>query len=115
MPACLAWPFVLEWLLIVFRPSTITLSSLGKAFRTLPFFPLSLPAMTRTVSFFLIFILQYLWSQRYNLHKILFPEFPGYRTKNTSALGIIFLIQNHCSIVIKSDKGTILTMIRPGH
>src|SRR5438876_299953 len=41
----------------MFRPSTMTFSACGSARETVPRFPLSLPAMIKTVSPFLIFIL----------------------------------------------------------
>ncbi len=56
MPACRTAPVALTCLLIKLIPSTSSRSSLGKAERTLPFLPLSLPVITSTVSFFLIFI-----------------------------------------------------------
>src|SRR4030042_5286580 len=100
-----AWRVALrarEWRLIILSPSTITLSSSGKARRTFPFFPLSLPAVITTVSSFLIFILQDLGSQGYYLGKVFISEFSGYGTKNTAALRIIFIAKNDRRIFIES-------------
>src|SRR4030043_2086706 len=103
MPAFRAALRAREWRFIILSPSTITLSSLGRARRTFPFFPLSLPVIMTTVSFFLIFILQDLGGQGYYLGKVFISKFSGYRTKNTAALRIIFITKNDCSIFIKPD------------
>src|SRR4030043_305525 len=111
MPACLASRRAREWRLIILTPSTITSSFSGKAFRTLPFLPLSLPAITRTVSFFLIFISQNLRSQRYYLHKIFISKLSSYRAKNASASRIVLIVQDNGSIIIKSNIRAIWSMM----
>src|SRR4030042_654594 len=115
MPACRAALRAREWRFIILSPSTITLSSSGKARRTFPFFPLSLPAIMTTVSSFLIFISQDLRGQGYYLSKVLVSKFPSYRPKNAAALRIILVTKNHCSIFVKSYIGAIGAAIRPSH
>ena len=55
-PACLTCCLALLCVLIMFTPSISTRFCRGYTKRTLPFLPLSLPAMTRTLSSFRIFI-----------------------------------------------------------
>src|SRR5882724_812409 len=74
---------------------------------TLPLAPLSLPATTRTVSPFLIFMLEHLRRQRDDLHELLVPQFPAYRAKNTSTAWLSVVLNKHCGVLIKSDVGTI--------
>src|SRR2546428_9307361 len=56
-PPCRVWPCGRTCFFAIFRPSTMTLLTCGIARETVPCFPLSLPAMIKTVSPFLIFIL----------------------------------------------------------
>src|SRR5690606_27643009 len=81
----------------------------------LPILPLSLPEITTTVSpvftcilsgtllslLDFVFILQYLWCQRYNLHKIAVSEFSGNRAKNTGSARVIIFIDKYSCIFIK--------------
>src|SRR4030042_1071770 len=115
MPVCRAALRAREWRFIILSPSTITLSSSGRARRTFPFFPLSLPAIMTTVSSLLIFTSQHLGSQGYYLGKVLVSEFPGYRTKNTAALRIILVTKNDCGVFIKSNIGAIGAAIGISH
>src|SRR3972149_10356472 len=125
IPACLAPLTALLCRFIMLTPSTISLPALGKAKRTFAFFPLSLPAITNTVSFFLIFILepsrtrlpclQDLGGQGYYLHEITISEFSCHRTKNAGPLRIVPLTQYYRSVFIKPDIGTVAPFVRGRH
>src|SRR5581483_5450960 len=70
-----------------FRFSTITLLSRGRASRTRPCLPRSLPASICTVSPFLIFscvdiLLEHLGSQAHDLHEVLLAQLAGDRPED---------------------------------
>src|SRR5574340_870208 len=84
---------------------------------TLPRLPLSLPAITITSSFFLIlrmiFLdsircrLQHFGCQRNDLHELFGTQLACHRPEDTRADGLKLGVQQHRSIAVKLDQGTI--------
>src|SRR5690606_28594890 len=125
-------------LVMMFTPSTITLlSSISTCFTTRGLFlSLSFPAITTTLSPFLIlnfglnlafiflffirrggifslfvvcFLLQHFWRKGDDLHVTLVAEFPGNWPEDAGAARFVRLVQkNHC-VVVEADVRTILT------
>src|SRR6185369_11933000 len=111
-----------------FTPSMITLRFEGWTSITRPFFPLSLPAITTTRSFFLTLIStfmspvlvigqrlpaegqpalpmtsNYLGCEADDLHKSSLAQLTGDRSKNTRADRFIVGLYDHCSVLIEPD------------
>src|SRR5688572_18212387 len=100
----------------MFNPSTTTLFFLGNARITLPFLPLSFPAMMTTLSPFFIFIRlrlnDFLRQGNYLLITFL-CQFPRYRAENAAGLRIQFAFfeYNH-RVVVKAYIRTVFAPVR---
>src|SRR4051794_11992134 len=89
MPPLICRPgFGFVWRLIMFTPSTMRRLFSGTSLRTRPRLPRSLPAMTRTLSFFRNGVarrdmfLQDLWRQRNDFHESALAQLAGDRTEH---------------------------------
>src|SRR5260221_10711724 len=119
LPAC--WRF---WcFLTMLTCSTTTRLFLGSTRRTCPCCPLSLPAMTFTVSPFFIRCMSYFLRpraaqlkcfgrERYNFGIASFAQFAGHRAKNTSPARVLPVrFEDHRRIVVKADIRAVITAI----
>src|SRR3954453_13039923 len=91
VPARPPWLTTLVCRLMRFTPSTMTRSCSDSTEMTLPSAPLSLPAMTRTTSPFLLFrfflfaMSEHLRSQRDDSHELLLPQLAAHGAEDASA------------------------------
>src|SRR5690242_20909902 len=90
-----------------FTPSTMTLPSFGKALMTFPRAPLSLPAMTTTVSPFLILISEHLRGQADDLHEALVTQLPPDRAEDAGAARVAAVLDDHGSVLVEPDVRTV--------
>src|SRR4051794_37309025 len=103
--------------LMRFTPSTITLRCSDRTAITLPSAPLSLPAITRTVSPFLMFrfgflcmaMSEHLRSQRDDLHEPLLAQLATHRAEDASAARLAVVLEDHCGVLVEADVGTVGT------
>src|SRR5687768_6556053 len=70
---------------------------------TFPFAPLSLPAMTTTVSPFLIFMSEHLRSQRDDLHELLVAQLATDRTEDARPARLVVLLDQHGGVLVEAD------------
>src|SRR3954469_1484986 len=95
-------------------PSTTTRCSSRSTRITLPSAPLSLPAITLTVSPFLIFIACFPWSehlrcQRDDLHELLVAQLAPDRAEDARAAGLAVGLEDHCGVLVELDVRTVRT------
>src|SRR5437016_641331 len=120
-PPCRVWPCGRTCFFTILWPSTITLLTCGIARETTPSFPLSLPAIIKTVSPFLMFILtrwrgffsfcfvaiyfllEHFRRKRNNLHKIPFAQFSGHWTEDTCASWVVTCGNDDGCIFVKAN------------
>src|SRR6478672_8892486 len=102
VPARPPWLTTLVCRLMRFTPSTITRSRSDCTAMTLPSAPLSLPAMTRTTSPFLIFRLrlsfgmsEHLRGQRDDPHEPLLPQLAADRAEDAGAARLAVGLEDH--------------------
>src|SRR6188768_4390831 len=90
LPSRPPWLITLVCRLIRLTPSTITRCSSRSTWMTLPSAPLSLPAITLTVSPFLILTLisEHLRGQRNDLHELLLAQLAAHGTEDAGAAGL---------------------------
>src|SRR2546421_12928262 len=87
-----------------FTPSTSTLSSLGYAAMTLPLRPLSLPAMTTTVSpFFTFMASHHLRGERDDFHVALPPQLPADRPEDARTARVAALLDDDGGVLVELD------------
>src|SRR5882757_796561 len=70
---------------------------------TLPLAPLSLPAMTTTVSPFLIFISEHLRCQGDDLHETLVPQLSADRPEDAGAPRLVVRADQHGGVLVELD------------
>src|SRR4051794_4628891 len=111
VPARPPWLTTLVCFLTRFTPSTITRCSSRSTEMTLPSAPLSLPAMTRTVSPFLMFTLisEHLRSQRNDLHELLLAQLAAHGAEDAGASRLAIGLEDHGGVLVEADVGTVLT------
>src|SRR2546421_8848534 len=98
-----------------FTPSTSTLSSLGYAAMTFPFRPLSLPAMTTTVSpFFTFMASHHLRGERDDFHVALPPELPPDRAEDTRTAWVATVLDDHGGVFVEADVRAVGPPLLPG-
>src|SRR5262249_42053303 len=102
--------------LATWTPCTMTRDSPGRTRKTSPVRPLSRPAMTTTVSPFLIFSFrmlsfrlgsQHLRRQRDDLHEPAGPQFAGHRTKDACADRLALMGDQHRGIAIEPNSAAV--------
>src|SRR5579859_438737 len=105
-----------------FSACTITRFLAGSTRSTSPRLPRSFPAMTSTVSPFLIFManspLNNFRRQRHDLHKALFAQLARHRAEDARALGVFAVfVQNNRRIVVKTDVRAVVAprLLRGAH
>src|SRR6184192_2048197 len=87
-----------------FTPSTSTLSSFGYAAMTFPFRPLSLPAMTTTVSpFFTFMASHHLRGERDDFHVALPPQLPADRPEDARTARVAALFDDDGGVLVELD------------
>src|SRR5438270_2242578 len=105
----------------MFRFSTITFWSRGRASRTRPCFPRSLPVSMWTVSPFLIFIfvaicLKHLWSQARDLHGVLLAQLGGNGPEDARPTGVALCVDDHRRVLVERDQRSVVAaegLLRP--
>src|SRR3989338_818833 len=103
-----AEPCARKWREAIFTPSTTRRPSAGNTWSTLPSLPLSLPAITRTLSPVLIFILKDFRGKRNDLAKSGGAQFARHRAENARAFGFLrILIHDHARVFVKTDIGSV--------
>src|SRR4051812_42513125 len=108
VPARPPWLTTLVCFLTRFTPSTTTRRSSRSTWITLPSAPLSLPAITLTVSPFLIFIVcfpisEHLRCQRDDLHEPLVAQLPAHGAEDARAARLSVLAQDHRGVLVELD------------
>src|SRR5258708_32264608 len=107
---------------IRFRFSTITLLSRGRASRTRPCLPRSLPESIWTVSPCLIFkcvaitFLEHLWSQTHDLHEVLLTQLAGDRPEDARPAGVALCVDEHGRVLVERDQRPVVAaerLLRP--
>src|ERR1700759_4613757 len=97
------------WRLFRFRFSTSTLLSRGRASRTRPRLPRSLPVSIWTVSPFLIFncvaigFLEHLGSKAHDLHEVLLAQLAGHRPEDARPTRVALRIDDHRRVLVERD------------
>src|SRR6187200_3086559 len=116
VPARPPWLTTLVWRLMRFTPSTITRSCSESTEMTLPSAPLSLPAMTRTTSPFLMFkffffamVLEHLRSQRDDLHELRLSQLTAHGAEDAGASRLAVALEDHGGVLVEADVGTVGT------
>src|SRR5579885_2302522 len=124
---------VARWcFLIMFTPVTIARPSFGLTSRTWPVLPLSLPAVTSTLSFFFsLFIvvvsrcpqsaarrraasLDDLRSERDDLHKVALAQLAGHRPKDARAARVLLVGEDHRRVLVEADVRAVLASVGLG-
>src|SRR4051794_20257805 len=107
-----------------FTPSTMTRSCSDSTAMTLPSAPLSLPAMTRTTSpflmfrFFLFAMSEHLRSQRDDSHELLLPQLAAHGAEDASATRLTVGPEDDGAVLVESDVravGTAALLDGPDH
>src|SRR3954470_20213448 len=76
---------------------------------TLPLAPLSLPAMTTTVSPFLIFMSEHLRCQRDDLHELLVAQLATDRPEDAGAARLVVRLDQHRGVLVEPDVAAVRT------
>src|SRR5947208_16559043 len=74
---------------------------------TLPFAPLSLPAITWTVSPFLIFMSEHLRCQRDDLHELLVAQLATDRSEDAGAARLVVRLDQHRGVLVEPDVAAV--------
>src|SRR2546426_1122777 len=74
---------------------------------TLPRAPLSLPAMTTTVSPFFIFMSEHLRCQRDDLHELLVAQFAADRAEDAGAARLVVRLDQHRGVLVEPDVAAV--------
>src|SRR5437660_12586133 len=93
------------------RFSTTTLRSLGRASRTRPCLPRSLPASICTRSPFFTFIVgisEHLRSQRDDLHEVLLAQLARDRPEDAGAARIALVVDDHGGVLVECDRRAVV-------
>src|SRR4051812_15701240 len=111
VPARPPWLTTLVCRLMRLTPSTITRCSSRSTWMTLPSAPLSLPAITLTVSPFLIFTLisEHLRRERNDLHEPLLAQLAAHGAEDARATGFPVGLEDHRCVLVEADVGTVGT------
>src|ERR687888_2079334 len=78
---------------------------------TLPRAPLSLPAITWTVSPFLIFMSEHLRCQRDDLHELLVAQLAADRAEDAGAARLVVVLDEHRGVLVEPDVGAVRTAL----
>src|SRR5471030_1917336 len=105
----------LVWRFIMLTPWTRTRFSLGRTRNTSPPRPLSLPAMTTTLSPFLIFSLgislaspsQHFGRQGHDLHELAGAQLARHRSEDTRADRLALLVDEHRRVAVEADRAAV--------
>src|SRR5215207_3593390 len=107
LPARPPWLTTLVCFLIRLTPSTISRSSSRSTWMTLPSAPLSLPAITLTVSPFLMLtplaMSEHLRCQRDDLHELLLAKLTAHGAEDAGATGLPVVLEDHCGVLVEAD------------
>src|SRR2546430_2141653 len=74
---------------------------------TLPRAPLSLPAMTTTVSPFFIFMSEHLRCQRDDLHELLVTQLAADRAEDAGATRLVVRLDQHGGVLVEPDVAAV--------
>src|SRR5207244_1659876 len=122
----------------MFRFSTITLRSFGRASMTRPCLPRSLPlrmwtrSPLRTLMFVLIsqllaseathqtgqmksaqhFSLQHLRSERHDFHEVLFPQLARDRAEDARAARVALVVDDHGGVLVEGNRRPVVASVR---
>src|SRR3954466_10990863 len=101
----------------MFRPSTYTRSRLGSTRMTLPVLPLSLPAMTTTVSSVLILMAsEHLRRERDDLPEAAVAQLARHRPEDARPARVVLGVDDHRRILVEGDVGAVVApelLLRP--
>src|SRR3978361_546189 len=105
LPARPPWLTTLVCFLTRLPPSPITRCSSRSTWMTLPSAPLSLPAITLTVSPFLILTLmsEHLRRERNDLHDLLVAQLAARGTEDARAAGLPVGPEDHGGVLVEAD------------
>src|SRR5438045_4019820 len=103
------------WRLIMLTPWTSTRMSFGTTRRTSPVLPLSLPAMTTTLSPFLIFSLaisinpgsQHFGRERDDLHELAGAKLARHRSEDARADRLALLVDEDLRVAVEADGAAV--------
>src|SRR5471030_1190036 len=110
------WPIAGRvWRFTMLTPWTRTRLSFGRTRRTSPVLPLSLPAMTTTLSPFLIFSLlisiapgsQHFGRERNDLHELARAQLARHRPEDARADRLALLVDEHRRVAIEADGAAV--------
>src|SRR3954466_6532445 len=103
----------------MFRPSTYTRSRLGSTRMTLPVLPLSLPAMTTTVSSVLILMAsEHLRRERDDLHEAAVAQLARHRPEDARPARVVLGVDDHRRVLVERDVGAVVAaelLLRADH
>src|SRR6056297_2805392 len=107
-PPWLCWLWRV-WRTAMLTPSTTALPDLGSTLVIVPFWPLSLPARTITLSpfFSLAAILQHLRGERDDFHETFRAQFAHHRPEDPRAQGLACVVQDHGGVAVETDGGAV--------
>src|SRR6266852_3586920 len=113
------------WRLTMLTPWTRTRLSFGRTRRTSPVLPLSLPAMTTTLSPFLIFSLtisidpgsQHFGRERDDLHELAGAQLARHRSEDARADRLALLVDEHRRVAVEADGAAVgaANLLRRAH
>src|SRR5215470_18675732 len=102
----------------MFRFSTITLPSRGRASRTRPCLPRSLPVSICTVSPFFTFnvISEHLWSKADDLHEVLLAKLARDGPEDARPTRVSLVVDDHRRVLVERDQRSVVAserLLRP--
>src|SRR5918912_2080506 len=103
------------WRLTMFRFSTTTRRSFGRASITRPCLPRSLPVRMWTRSPFLTLIVctsEHLRRQRDDLHEVLLAQLARDRTEDPRPARVARVVDDHRGVLVEGDRGTVVAAVR---
>src|SRR5260221_8661307 len=120
------WPMAGRvWRFTMLTPWTRTRLSLGRSRRTSPVLPLSLPAMTTTLSPFLLFALlmsldpgsQHFRGERDDLHELAGAQLARHRSEDARADRLALLVDEHRRVAVEADGAAVrpANLLRRAH
>jgi len=97
------------WRTAMLTPSTTALPALGSTLLIVPFWPLSLPARTITLSpfFSLAAILQHLRGERDDFHEAFRTQLAHHRPEDARAQGLARIVQDDGGVAVEADGGSV--------
>src|SRR4051794_2477456 len=98
------------WRFIMSTPWTMTRASVGRTFSTSPVLPLSFPAMTTTLSPFLILsfgISQHLGREADDLHELAGAQLARHRPEDARADRLALLVDEDGGVAVEADRAAV--------